>query len=513
MHGSGERGVGGQGQRRRVVTGRARPCFRVELLALAPVVLLLQCSKLDERDLSEGASGTAGSGDAGSGGAMAGGSAGISGRGGSGASGGGATAGTSNGSGAAGQTGTGGGAGSASAGAAGVGDAGAAGDDGTGGEGAEPGTGGGSGAAGSDTGDAGSGGAGEAECTQGAEESCSTECGAGTRACNTGAWGPCTTSCGEALSAQGTCASGRATCSGSAWGSCSIMPASRDSCAPGNDDTCDGQPYTGCTCGSFTMPNPASSTLPNPAAYTTSSETVADDRTGLIWERGSSPDQLTLGEASAYCSQLAVGGVTDWRLPSILELATLIDFTRTAGPKIDTAAFPDTVAFNYWSSTPVEGEPGDLWQVGFDSGYVSTFPSNFTIFVRCVRGSGSRCYPNGARFQMQPGNAVYDAATGLTWQQAVSAEVTFANAAAQCPSSFRLPSYKELSTLVDFSRAAPGPVIDTVSFPSTPAEGFWTSTLTPTSSIYAFIVDFATGASSDRDTSSGQVRLRVRCVQ
>jgi hypothetical protein len=260
------------------------------------------------------------------------------------------------------------------------------------------------------------------------------------------------------------------------------------------------------------MPNPASSTLPNPASYSASSETVTDNRTGLVWERGSSPDQLTLGEASAYCSQLGAGGVTDWRLPSILELVTLLDFTRTAGPMIDTATFPDTAAFNYWSSTPVEGAAGDLWQVGFDYGYVSTFASNFTIRVRCVRASGSRCYPSGARFQIE-GDTVYDAATGLTWQQAVSSRVTFANAAAQCANPFRLPSYKELATLVDFSRAAPGPMIDTVTFPSTPAESFWSSTLTPTSSIYAFTVDFATGGAADRDTSSGQTSLRVRCVQ
>jgi hypothetical protein len=488
---------------------RVRSRLRVEVLALTAGVALLQCSKLDERDLKEGQGGTSGSNASGNGGTVGGSSSGTSGvGGGSGGAGRGGTGGTSAGNGNA-SGATGGGAGNASAGSAGASEAGAAGasQDGAGGEGAD--AGGASG--GSGLGDAGSGGA-AAECAEGAEEACTTACGTGTRACSAGAWGPCTKSCGEALGAQGSCSSGRASCSGAAWGSCSIAPATRDSCAPGNDDTCDGQPYTGCTCGSFVMPNPASSTLPNPASYSASSETVTDNRTGFVWERGSSPDQLTLGEASAYCSQLGAGGVTDWRLPSILELVTLLDFTRTAGPMIDTAAFPDTVPFNYWSSTPVEGAAGELWQVGFDSGYVSTFASNFTIRVRCVRASGSRCYPSGARFQIE-GNTVYDAATGLTWQQAVSGRVTFANAAAQCANPFRLPSYKELTTLVDFSRAAPGPMIDTVSFPSTPAELFWSSTLTPTSSIYAFTVDFATGAAADRDTSSGQTSLRVRCVQ
>jgi hypothetical protein len=479
------------------------------VLALAGAGLLLQCSKLDERDLSEGTSGASGSGS-GSGGTTQGGSSGKGGV--AGTSGRGGSAGTGNGSGTGGQAGQGGGAGNASAGVAGAGEGGSAAiQGGTAGEGAAPDPGGASGDAGDGPAAAGAGGG--DECVAGTEESCSTACGTGTRACVEGAWGDCTASCGEALGALGSCASGRATCNGTTWGSCSISPATHDSCAAGNDDTCDGQEYTGCTCGSFVMPNPASSTLPNPASYGASSETVTDEKTGLIWERGSSPDQLTLGEASAYCSQLGAGGVSDWRLPNILELVTLLDFTRTAGPMIDTTAFPDTAAFNYWSSTPVEGTPGDLWQVGFDYGYVSTFASNFTIRVRCVRASGSRCYPSGARFQVRPGDVVYDAATGLSWQQTVSGQVTFASAAAQCANPYRLPSYKELATLVDFTRAAPGPMIDTVAFPSTPAELFWSSTLTPTSSIYAFTVDFASGNAADRDISSGQTRLRVRCVQ
>jgi cysteine-rich repeat protein len=88
--------------------------------------------------------------------------------------------------------------------------------------------------------------------------------------------------------------------------------------------------------------------------------TVTDTITGLVWQRDGSgtrtgcsgPDNLTCewAEAKAYCASLTLGGITGWRLPAMMELSTIVDFTK-ADPAIDPMAFPNTPADYFWTSS------------------------------------------------------------------------------------------------------------------------------------------------------------------
>jgi len=94
------------------------------------------------------------------------------------------------------------------------------------------------------------------------------------------------------------------------------------------------------------------------AAYVNNGNgTVTDTSTGLMWEvktdDGSSRDKdntYTWREALSYCETLDLGGHTDWRLPTIKELRSLVDYTQY-NPAIDRNFFPNTVSSNYWSAT------------------------------------------------------------------------------------------------------------------------------------------------------------------
>lgn len=230
--------------------------------------------------------------------------------------------------------------------------------------------------------------------------------------------------CGAALGLKGTCASGTSMCDGGGkWGPCSIVPASFDGCLPGNDDSCDGT-HTDCICGGFPMPNPASLGLPNPASYdTTAADFVTDRVTGLDWQKQPSAAKYTQDQAIAYCETLVLAGAAGWRLPTRMELVSIVDVTA-GNPAINKNAFPSTPPDDFWSSSKPTAPSlfGNGWMVSAMDGSRflaagSTYleAASKALRARCMRTRRPTCYPK--RFQVQADGWVYDAATKLTWMR------------------------------------------------------------------------------------------------
>ncbi len=99
------------------------------------------------------------------------------------------------------------------------------------------------------------------------------------------------------------------------------------------------------------------------------------------------------------------------------------------------------------------------------------------------------------------GGTVYDTKTKLTWQQTVpTTTYTWANAQTYCAGAavssalggtgWRLPTIKELQSLVDDSQAA-APTIDSQFFPGTPPSVFWSLTPLAGSPSSAWVVNFS----------------------
>jgi hypothetical protein len=118
--------------------------------------------------------------------------------------------------------------------------------------------------------------------------------------------------------------------------------------------------------------------------YTTTADTVRDTGTGLVWQRSVLSQTYTWQLAKEYCAGLSLGGfASGWRLPTAIELLSIVDITR-ANPAIDTTAFPSTPSGWFWSSSPsVYGS--SAW--GVDVSYGSAGPSDVSYGgrVRCVR--------------------------------------------------------------------------------------------------------------------------------
>jgi hypothetical protein len=170
-------------------------------------------------------------------------------------------------------------------------------------------------------------------------------------------------------------------------------------------ETCDAGPKNGTcggACGTDCAPRvcdrewvqwcPPGDALPDAIYDTSTAGIVRDTVSDLTWQRGRvDVGTYSWAEARSYCSNLTLAGFTDWRLPTLAELESLVDYSRSS-PAINATAFPGTepslpeyYVWGYWSSSIWQGESTKYWAVDFANGapsYVSDFRG---YAVRCVR--------------------------------------------------------------------------------------------------------------------------------
>jgi hypothetical protein len=129
--------------------------------------------------------------------------------------------------------------------------------------------------------------------------------------------------------------------------------------------------------------------------YTVIGETVIDNSTGLMWKKcsqGLRGDDCRDGSAYTYtfedaitrCERDTTEGFTDWRLPNIKELLSIVNY-GTSDPAIDTGIFPNTAVGGYWSSTSYFRSPSFAWNVHFKDGILGAIGKDESRYVRCVR--------------------------------------------------------------------------------------------------------------------------------
>jgi formylglycine-generating enzyme required for sulfatase activity len=264
---------------------------------------------------------------------------------------------------------------------------------------------------------------------------------------------------------------------------------------------------------------------------------VADAVTSLQWMgcvHGRGGSDCTLGaselmpwaQAVATCEALEWGGLDDWRLPSMLELRTLVDHGRL-GPCLDSQAFPETASAHFWTIDSVAGEPTRAWDVEFYCG-TPTLPERIEAQrVRCVRLGAAPQPPRFTRsLALADQPVVQDALTGLEWQGCTAGEwgedcarsrhfKTWALALDYCQgldwgghTDWYLPDVNELQSLVDLRHR--DPAIDAAAFPNTHKWEYWSSTPYGASSNQAWHVGFGNGSAYH---SSALYYYYTRCAR
>lgn len=239
--------------------------------------------------------------------------------------------------------------------------------------------------------------------------------------------------------------------------------------------------------------------------------TVTDLVTGLTWaEAPSAP--VTFEEAARLAAESRLGGHADWRVPTIRELYSLIDFRggytgdpATSRPYLDTSVFRFAYAsgtglgdaargrrpidVQEWSSTRYAGRTvggaETVFGVNFADGRIKGYPvmdpanrmrTPHRMAVRLVRGPAY-----GANAFHATAATVRDLATGLEWQRVDDGiarpwEAALAYCAAlrlDGHADWRVPDAKELHSIVDYGRI---PAIDPLFTLTDPGSYVWSST-------------------------------------
>ena len=128
---------------------------------------------------------------------------------------------------------------------------------------------------------------------------------------------------------------------------------------------------------------------------------VTDKATGLMWQdnvdaaavtrpwvRGSAAMSGSYGDtsgdtAATYCAQLELGPYRDWRLPTVRELKSLVDYSRQE-PSLD-PVFENVAWDYYWSVTTCGVFPAFACGVTFAGGESEGLDKSALHYVRCVR--------------------------------------------------------------------------------------------------------------------------------
>ena len=119
------------------------------------------------------------------------------------------------------------------------------------------------------------------------------------------------------------------------------------------------------------------------------SAAVLDRETGLVWERSPSTNPITfsIDQATLHCNVLSLGNRKGWRLPSIQELASLVDTdpANTGSPRLPPGHPFQNLQDFYWSANQA-GSSQFAWILFLPNGNLGTELATVPHFVWCVHG-------------------------------------------------------------------------------------------------------------------------------
>lgn len=263
--------------------------------------------------------------------------------------------------------------------------------------------------------------------------------------------------------------------------------------------------------------------------------TISDELTGLMWEKVPSVSKFTWQNALIYAAALDTAGYTDWRLPNVNELASLLNANTYDNESfLESHGFQNLYEDYYWSSTTFAPDSDYAWIVdlgpaGHGSGAIDSFNKNgeynnisqlVTYRSICVRGEsdGIISLPKTGqttsweseddgdlqsgtgwptpRFIENGNGTITDLLTGLMWDQSPGGPGMYWETAVLNAvdiniggySDWRLPNRSELRSLINYGMNNTVVWLNNSDFYSVYQFHYWSSTPYPAGSSHAWIV-------------------------
>lgn len=115
--------------------------------------------------------------------------------------------------------------------------------------------------------------------------------------------------------------------------------------------------------------------------------TVTDTMTGLMWlqdDRNYGKKKQKWADGMKSCKKFEFAGHNDWRMPTVQELFSLVDFTKKEYPLINNIFHLQ--GYWYWTTTEYVSTTGNAMIVYFNLGIVTITNKTNAYYVRPVRG-------------------------------------------------------------------------------------------------------------------------------
>lgn len=277
---------------------------------------------------------------------------------------------------------------------------------------------------------------------------------------------------------------------------------------------------------------------------------MVDKVTGLTWQRPTVPQNSDYPGTSNFVNTANAGaglcGKTNWRLPTVNELLSLMDMSKTLAPF---NADLDAMGGEYWSSEQVTTATDNAWVVSAAQNGVVGFSNKTaqTANVRLVSGgaysvtgkfSNTSACNDSTRYKTDFNDGtVEDIKTGLMWRQctegasgnqcSATGPITFTSTASILNrldavnadpavlglgyADWRIPTVKELASLVDRCTGTALSINNSV-FPNTQSISYVSATYNASDNLQFWYVDFSGGTVGINSPSNKYLRL-VRAGQ
>jgi len=224
---------------------------------------------------------------------------------------------------------------------------------------------------------------------------------------------------------------------------------------------------------------------------------VKDVNTLLIWQDNASSNttKRTWQDAKDYCQDLVLGNITNWEVPTIIELESLLNFSNKS--VAIQKSFKNIIEEDYWSETRYMPSDKLAWSVNFKKGYSYGGQKTSKLFVRCVSRKDKVKKKNYLIFQDD--------------KSSKSLKKSYEDATKYCQSlkqqsheDWYLPSINELLKVTDRSKDKPAVIQD---LKNVNQSYYWTSSKNKSK---VWTVNFKHG---DTYLKKEDKKYNVRCVR